>query len=148
MSQIESFGWIIYILKNNKPHFLVIKRQALSKKIEWTAPKWKAEENEEPLETAKREIQEETWLNPNLLEEQWKLWDFLITFPDSDFEKKVTYFLFKYNGNEDDIKISDTEWYLWIYNWLPIDSILNLVHYKWLRELYRKGYQTLIKKQW
>jgi len=142
--QIESFGWIIYIMKEWKPHFLIIKRQALSKRIEWTAPKWKSESGEKPIETAKREIMEETWINPELLENKGLLGDFLITFPDTNFNKKVTYFLFKYNGNENDIKISDTEGYVGIYNWLPIESILNLIPYRGLRELYRKGYQTLI----
>jgi len=148
MCQVQSFGWIIYILKNNIPHFLVIKRQALSKKIEWTAPKWKAEINESPVEAAKREIYEEAGLDKNKLEEQWLLWDFLISFPDTSFNKKVTYFLFKYNWDEKDVKISNTEWYLWVYNWLPIESVLNLIHYKGLRELYRKAYQILMENKW
>ena len=143
MCSVQSFGWIIYVIKKWKPHFLVIKRQALSKKIEWTAPKWKAEKWEQPIETAKREIMEETWLNPNLLNHKCLLWDFLITFPDSSFSKKVTYFLFEYNWDTNDVKVSDTEWYIWVFNWLPIESILNLISYKWLRELYRKAYQTL-----
>ena len=143
MSQIESFGGIIYVIENWKPHFLTIKRQALSKKIEWTAPKWKAEQNEEPVETAKREIMEETWLNPQLLENKWLLGDFLISFPDSSFSKKVTYFLFEYKWNKNDVKVSNTEWYIWIYNWLPIENILNLVPYRGLRELYRKWYEKL-----
>ena len=142
---IESFGGIIYILKDGKPHFLVLKRQALSKKIEWTAPKWKAEEGENPVETAKREIFEETNLKPELLEEKWKLWDFMISFPDNSFSKKVTYFLFEYKWNPDDVKICDSEGYLWIYKWLPIDKVINLIPYKGLRELYRKGYLMLRK---
>ena len=140
---VESFGGIIYIFKNNEPHFLVLKRQALSKKIEWTAPKWKAQEGEDPIQTAKREIFEETNLKPELLEEKWKLGDFLITFPDNSFEKKVTYFLFEYKGDPNDVKISDSEWYLWIYQWLPIDKVINLIPYKGLRELYRKAYLQL-----
>ena len=147
MSQIESFGWIIYIMENWKPHFLIIKRQALSKKIEWTAPKGKAETNEKPVETAKREIMEETGINPDLLVEKWLLWDFMITFPDSNFSKKVTYFLFEYKWDKNNVKISDTEGYIWVYNWLPIESILNLVPYRGLRELYRKGYQKLTENK-
>ncbi len=142
---VESFWWIIYILKNNKPHFLVIKRQAMSWRVEWTAPKWKPESWEKPLEAAKREIFEETWINDFYLKEKWKLGNFLITFPDSNFAKKVTYFLFEYHWNENNLDISDTEWYVWIYNWLPIDKVLNLIHYTWLRELYRKGYEELTK---
>jgi len=145
MWYIESFGGIIYIKKNDAPRFLVIKRQALSKKIEWTAPKWKSQEGEDPIQTAKREIMEETSLNPDLLIEKWKLGDFIISFVDTDFEKKVTYFLFEYKWKPQDVRISDSEWYLWVYNWLPINKVLNLVTYKWLRELYRKWYIIAIK---
>jgi 8-oxo-dGTP pyrophosphatase MutT (NUDIX family) len=145
MWYIESFGGIIYIKKNDDPIFLVIKRQALSKKIEWTAPKWKSQEGEDPIQTAKREIMEETSLNPDLLIEKWKLGDFIISFVDTDFEKKVTYFLFEYKWKPQDVRISDSEWYLWVYNWLPINKVLNLVTYKWLRELYRKWYIIAMK---
>ena len=145
MWYVESFGGIIYIKKNDDPMFLVIKRQALSKKIEWTAPKWKSQEGEDPIQTAKREIMEETSLNPDLLIEKWKLGDFIISFVDTDFEKKVTYFLFEYKWKPQDVRISDSEWYLWVYNWLPINKVLNLVTYKWLRELYRKWYIIAMK---
>ena len=144
MAYVESFGWIIYVMEDDKPYFLVLKRQAMSKKIEWTAPKWKPKWEENPVETAKREIQEETNINPDLLIEKWKLWDFLISFSDTDFAKKVTYFLFEYKWDKNNIKISDSEWYIWVYNWLPINKIINLIEYKTLRELYRKGYQQIV----
>jgi len=146
MAYIESFGWIIYVMEDNKPYFLVLKRQAMSKKIEWTAPKWKPKGKENPVETAKREIQEETNIDPTLLIEKWKLWDFLISFEDTDFAKKVTYFLFEYKWDKNNVKISDSEWYIWVYNWLPIEKIINLIEYKTLRELYRKWYQQIASK--
>jgi len=74
MAYVESFGWIIYVMEDDKPYFLVLKRQAMSKKIEWTAPKGKPKGEEDPVETAKREIQEETNIDPTLLIEKWKLW--------------------------------------------------------------------------
>ena len=141
---IESFWWIIYVMKNNQPYFLVIKRQAISKKIEWTAPKWKAISGENPVQTAKREIFEETNLKENLLIEKWKLWDFIISFPENSFNKKVTYFLFEYKWDTDDVKIIDSEWYIWVYNWLPINKVINLISYQWLREIYRKWYMIVM----
>ena len=145
MWYVESFWGIIYFIDENwQPRFLVVKRQALSKKIEWTAPKWKAQSWENPIETAKREIFEETNLNPDLLVDKWILGDFMITFPDNSFAKKVTYFLFEYKWNPDDVKISDTEGYIWVYNWLPIDNVINLIPYKSLRELYRKAYNKIV----
>jgi len=144
---VESFWWIIYIIKNNKPYFLVIKRQAIRWKIEWTAPKWKSEIWEQPLETAKREIFEETWIDINDIENKWELWDFIINFSDSNFEKRVTYFLFEYSWDKDSLDIIDNEGYIWIYKWLPIEKVLNLIDYAWLRELYRKGYKTIVENK-
>ena len=144
---VESFWWIIYIIKNNKPYFLVIKRQAIRWKIEWTAPKWKSEIWEQPLETAKREIFEETWIDINDIENKWELWDFIINFSDSNFEKRVTYFLFEYSWDKDSLDIIDNEGYIWIYKWLPIEKVLNLIDYVWLRELYRKGYKTIVENK-
>ena len=144
MSYVESFWWIIYFIdKDGQPKFLVVKRQALSKKIEWTAPKWKAQSGEDPVQTAKREIYEETNLNPDLLVNKGVLWNFMISFPDNSFAKKVTYYLFEYKWDPNDVKISDTEWYIWVYNWLPIDKVINLISYKSLRELYRKAYMKI-----
>ena len=140
MAKVESFGWIIYYMKDNQPYFLVIKRQALSKRIEWTAPKWKKEEWESPIQTAKREIFEETWIKEEDLIEKWFLWNFNISFPDTNYLKQVTYFLFEFKWEPNSLKIADTEWYVGVFNWLKIDSILNLISYKWLRELYRKAY--------
>ena len=144
---IESFWWIIYIMKNNEPYFLVIKRQAMRWKIEWTAPKWKSEVWEQPLETAKREIFEETWIDENDIEYKWELWYFFINFSDSNFKKKVTYFLFEYSWDKDNLDITDNEGYIWIYKWLPIEKVLNLIDYAWLRELYRKGYKTIMENK-
>jgi len=144
---IESFWWIIYIMKDDKPHFLVIKRQAKRWKIEWTAPKWKSQTWESPLQTAKREIFEETWMEEKYLQNKWELWDFIIKFSDSNFEKKVTYFLFEYSWDKNSLDIIDSEGYIGIYKWLSIEKILNLIDYVWLRELYRKAYKKLYNNE-
>ena len=143
MALVQSYGGIIYVWKDWKPNFLVLKRQALSKKIEWTAPKGKAQEWEDPIQTAKREIFEETKLDPEKLINKGYLWDFLISFPDTNFEKKVSYYLFEYKWSTSDVQVADAEGYIWVYNWLPIESILNLIPYKGLRELYRKAYNKI-----
>ena len=144
---IKSFGWIIYFMKDWEPLFLVLKRQTVSKKIEWTSPKGKAKKWEDPVETAKREIFEETNLDPNLLRLKEKLWDFLIQFPDNVYKKKVTYFLFEYLWDPNSVKVSDCEWYIWVYQWFPIKKIINLIPYRWLRELYRKAYKAIMGKK-
>lgn len=132
-------------MKNDKPYFLVIKRQAIRWKIEWTAPKWKLDPWEKPIETAKREIFEETWIEEKYIKNKWELWSFVIRFPETNFQKKVTYFLFEYFWDKDKLNIVNKEGYIWIYSWLPIDKILNLIEYSWLRELYRKAYENIMK---
>ncbi len=145
MALVKSYWWIIYFKDKTWPNFLVIKRQSLAKKIEWTAPKWKPNKGESPEDAAKREIGEETGINPKLLENQWKVWACSIKFENSNFEKEITYFLFEYKWNPDSLDIPAVEGYIWIYKWLPISQALNVIPYSSLREIYRKGYH-MIKK--
>jgi 8-oxo-dGTP pyrophosphatase MutT (NUDIX family) len=65
---IQSAGGIVYFLdKNQEPNYLLIKRHALSGKIEWVAPKGKIQ-GDEPIEkTALREVSEETAIPINQL---------------------------------------------------------------------------------
>jgi len=65
---IQSAGGIIYYLdKQQEPHYLLIKRHALSGKIEWVAPKGKIQANEPIEQTALREASEETSIPINQL---------------------------------------------------------------------------------
>lgn len=53
-------GVIYYIAPDGEPRYLLIKRQAMSKKIEWVCPKGKVQEGETYEEAALREVSEET----------------------------------------------------------------------------------------
>lgn len=58
---IQSAGGIVYYIDQQfQPRYLLIKRQAKSKKIERVAPKGKVQTGESPQVTAIREIVEET----------------------------------------------------------------------------------------
>ena len=142
---IKSYWWIIYSKWEDWPEFLVIKRQSLAKKIEWTAPKGKPEKWETPEQTAKREISEETGINPKFLNNYGKAWSCVIKFKNSNFEKEITYFLFEYTWDPDSLDIPPVEGYIGIYKWLPISQALNVVPYSSLREIYRKGYHMIRK---
>jgi 8-oxo-dGTP pyrophosphatase MutT (NUDIX family) len=68
---IKSAGGIVYYIdEEGQPRFLILKRHALSKKIEWIAPKGKIKENELPDQAAIREVYEETGIHPNFIENQ------------------------------------------------------------------------------
>ena len=146
---ILSAGWIIYYLDENlNPYFLIIKRHALSKKIEWVAPKWKVKPGEDPKNTAIREIYEETWIDPNFLIYQWDIWKINIFLQNEEkwiFNKDVMYFLFKYTGHPNKIKITEWEWYLGIYKWANISEILSLIYYPEMRNLFVKAYEKIKK---
>lgn len=63
MSVIQSAGGIVYhIAANGEPKYLLIKRHAMSGKIEWVAPKGKMQPKETPEQAAIREVSEESGL--------------------------------------------------------------------------------------
>ena len=65
---IQSAGGIVYYLDDTQePHYLLIKRHALSGKIERVAPKGKIQANEPIEKTALREVSEETAIPINQL---------------------------------------------------------------------------------
>ena len=142
---INSYGWIIYYLdKNKQPLFLIIKRQSLSKKIEWVAPKWKSQKREKQIEAALREIKEETNIDPKYLIYRWVAGEVFLNF--ENFQKKIKYFLFQYTWDPNSIKIAPWEGFLWIYSWLAIEQVINVVPYSSLREVYRNAYNIIKAK--
>ena len=126
------------------PRFLLIKRFALSKKIERIAPKGKIQPGEKPEDAAVREIGEEAWLDVKKLIVKEKL-DTLSLQLYNDYgklwvDKDITYFLIEYTWEADEVTIQDGEWFVWMYKWAEIVNVLNLVIYKDLREVFRLGY--------
>lgn len=144
---VKGAGWIIYYRdKNDDIRFLLIKRHALSGKIERVAPKWKIQSGETVEQAALREVSEETWIPLNLLVVRHKVWSATIKWLEDrngKFEKEVTYFLMKYEWDPDLVDIQLVEWYLGIYKWALLTDVLNLIYYKDIRELFRKWYNML-----
>jgi ADP-ribose pyrophosphatase YjhB (NUDIX family) len=65
--QQSAGGVIYYMAADNEPRYLLIKRQAMSKKIERVCPKGKVEAGETFEDAALREVSEETGLILNQL---------------------------------------------------------------------------------
>ena len=66
MQVIQSAGGIVYrIDTDGDPRFLLLKRYAVSKRIEWVAPKGKIEAGESVENAALREISEEAGIPIN-----------------------------------------------------------------------------------
>ena len=146
---IQSAGGIIYYLdKQQEPHYLLIKRHALSGKIERVAPKGKIQANEPIEQTALREASEETSIPINQLRLKQNLWVTQIRNLENKWplDKDVTYFLMEFVGNLDVVSIDQVEWYVWIHKWATLQEVLGLIYYQDIRELIRKSY-ILIKQQ-
>jgi len=130
-----------------EPLFLIVKRQALSNKIERVAPKGKIHKWETEEKAALREISEEMWLNIKKLEAKkmldvvslqlynnhGKLW----------LDKDITYFLVEYTWDPNDVAVINGEWFIWVYKRANITNAINLISYTDLREMYRQAYQSL-----
>ncbi len=144
---IKSAWWIIYYYdKNGEIRFLLIKRHAISGKIERVAPKWKIDWWETHEKAALREVSEETGIPLNLLVLKQKVGTAMITGLEDrnwKFEKEITYFLMKYDWDPDLVDIQPVEWYLGTYKWSTIADVLNLIYYSDIRELFRKWYNML-----
>lgn len=152
---VQSAWWIVYYLdKEWEPRYLLIKRHALSGKIEWVAPKWKVQIWEDEKKAAVREIWEETWIKKedlivkqllgttSLRSSETKQWH---------LDKDVTYFLMKFTWDPKSLHLIEWEWYVWVYKWATIEEVLWLIYYEDIRELIRKSYFQIHdekKNQW
>lgn len=133
-----------------EPLFFLMKRRAMSWKIEWVAPKGKIEANEKPELTCVREISEETWMNINDLKIKVKLraWIELknMNFGSWTIDKSISYFLVEYVWDLRNVVISDVEWLTGMYKRSTIVDVMNLVPYKDLRAIFREAYEYLDKQ--
>ncbi|MDP2669901.1 MAG: NUDIX domain-containing protein [bacterium] len=99
--------------KTQEYKFLLVKRFALSKKIERIAPKGKIHPAETPEQAALREIQEET----GLLKEHLQIKQLIDTISLQLYneggvlgvDKDITYYLVKYTGDPEQVKIAQAE---------------------------------------
>jgi 8-oxo-dGTP pyrophosphatase MutT (NUDIX family) len=150
MSDIIQSAWgIIYYLDSVdwEPRYLLIKRHALSGKIERVSPKWKIKWEEAIEAAAIREVSEESGIPINQLKLKQMLGTTQIRNIDNKWpiDKDVTYFLMEFVWNPDVVSIDQVEWYIWVYKRAKLQEVLWLVYYQDIRELIRKSY-ILIKQ--
>lgn len=152
MSKILSAGWVVYYIdpEINQARFLIVKRHALSKKIERVAPKGKIQTGETAKKAALREISEEMWLDKNKLVARKMLDVVSLQLYNSHgkiwLDKDITYFLVEYIWNPDDVEVIDGEWFMWVYKRAEITNAINLISYTDLRNLYRQAHTYISNK--
>jgi len=144
---IQSAGGLIYyIWADQEPRYLIIKRYALSKKIERIAPKGKIQAWEKPELAALREVSEETWIPINQIKIKAEIWKTQLRSSESwkwQMDKDVTYFLMEYSWDPHTVEIQKDEGYIGVYKRATMDEVLWLVYYKDIRELFRDTYHII-----
>ncbi len=148
---IQSAGWIIYFIDSDgQPRYLLIKRHALSGKIERVAPKGKIQWSEEITKAALREVSEETGIPINQIKIKQQLGTTQLRNTEhqkGQMNKDVTYFLMEYSGDPDVVKIERAEWYIGIHKRCTLGEVLSLIYYQDIRELIRKSYAFIKENQ-
>jgi len=149
MSQEKSAGAIIFTLKNNVIHYLLLHYPS----GHWEFAKGHIEQGEKPEEAAIREIQEETGINDLKLVPGFKEYSkyfFKKSYGLKGELKKKAPWVFKlvtfYLGktNMQDVKISDEhKGFLW----LPHEEAIKKLTYKNAKELLTKANDFLISKE-
>ena len=141
---IQSAWWIVYYKDQQwQARYLLIKRHALSKKIERVAPKGKIQHGESVEGAAMREVSEETGIPINQMKLKQKVGKTMLRNEHNQkgmMDKDTTYFVIEYSGNPDHVKIIDGEWYIGMYKRATLQEVLWLLYYEDMRELIRKSH--------
>lgn len=148
---IQSAGGIVYYIDaKGEPRYLLIKRLALSRKIERVAPKGKIQSGESIEKAAMREVSEETGIPINQIRVRQALGTTQLRNTEhikGQMDKDVTYFLMQFSGDPDIVNIHEVEGYIGVYKWATLNEVLGLIYYNDVRELIRKSYITIKQAQ-
>lgn len=151
MTVIQSAGWIIYYIDaKGTPRFLIIKRHAMSGKIERVAPKGKIQKPETPQQAALREVSEEVGISQDMLVIESKVWATSLRSSSEVkwwMDKDVTYFLMHYHGDPANIRVQPVEWYLGIYKRATLEEVTWLIYYRNMREIFTQANEAIAQQK-
>lgn len=148
---IQSAWWIVYYIdQDGEPRYLLIKRLAVSKKIERVAPKGKVQPGEPIEKAAIREVSEEAGIPINQLKLKQQLGTTQLRNVEhikGQMDKDVTYFLMQFSGDPLALGITEKEGYIGVYKRATLNDVLGLIYYNDIRELIRKSYVFIKQNQ-
>lgn len=113
MKKDYAYGVIVFYMENETPHYLILKQV----QGHWSFPKGHAEKDETPIETALRELTEETGIDEvNLISGDIQVKDEYVIKPDSPkpVHKFVEFFIGWVPGK--DVVVQDGE--IFDYKWI------------------------------
>ncbi len=132
------------------PRFLIIKRHAMSGKIERVAPKGKLQKWETAEQAALREVGEETGISIKDLIVEQKIGATSLRSSHEirgGMDKDITYFLMHFKGDPQTwVDIQPVEGYLGIFKRATLEEVLGLIYYKNMREIFTQAHSAIIKK--
>lgn len=129
MKKEKSCGAIVFYLKDNKEQILLIKH---ANSGHWSFPKGHVEAKETEVETALREIREETGINVSI---DTRFREVVTYSPKKDVLKDVVYFFAtseEYETFNQEEEVSDIKW-------VDLSSVVSCVSYKNDKALLRKA---------
>ncbi len=89
--QIEEVSWIGIIVEDTEENILLVlenDNKAWKRSGQWSTPFGTSRENEEPLETAIRELKEETWISV-LKKDICKIWNIKVAVTEKEYLYKI-----------------------------------------------------------
>ncbi|MBP6086003.1 NUDIX domain-containing protein [Patescibacteria group bacterium] len=134
----------------NTPRFLIIKRHAMSGKIERVAPKGKIQNNESPQQAALREVSEEVGISSDKLVIESKIGATSLRSSHEfkgGMDKDITYFLMHYHGDPADVRVQPVEGYLGIFKRATLEEATGLIYYKNMREIFTLAHAAIGQQQ-
>lgn len=134
MKKLFSSGGVVYRFEQGTPKILLIATR--NGKV-WSLPKGLVEKNENPEQTALREIKEETGVEGRIIEELGEVsyWFFI---DREKYFKTVRYFLVEYVRGE-----IAPDWEVYTAQWFTAQDALNKLTYKSDREILKKALERI-----
>lgn len=133
----KSCGALVYRKKQDKYELLLIKHRYGG---HWSFPKGHVEQGENELQTALREIKEETGLDVNLREGFRQSVEY---YPKPHVKKQVVYFL----GYPENDTVKKQEEEISEYRWCPLEQADSMVTFKNDKNLISQAKKFLIEKE-
>jgi 8-oxo-dGTP pyrophosphatase MutT (NUDIX family) len=128
--------WIIPVYKdeNWNNEFLLINQKTYNGSF-WWFPKWHAENGEDNISAAIRELKEEVWIYDIILDKNKSEW-FKYTFKQAwqEFDKTVKFWIWFVNSKDVIIQQEELNWY----KWANYDDTLNILTHKNMKDLFIK----------